>query len=73
MTTATTVSPPLREPQLLGQTVVVIGGSSGIGLETTRGVRAEGASVVLTDRNPERLQHATFRFRGTQQCRLRRD
>ena len=34
MTTATTVSPTLRVPQLLGQTVVVIGGSSGIGLET---------------------------------------
>jgi NADPH:quinone reductase-like Zn-dependent oxidoreductase len=34
MTTATTVSPTVREPRLLGQTVVVIGGSSGIGLET---------------------------------------
>jgi len=32
MTIATTVSPTLHEPQLLGQTVVVIGGSSGIGL-----------------------------------------
>ena len=30
---ATTVPPPLREPRLLGQTVIVIGGSSGIGLE----------------------------------------
>ena len=58
MTTATTVSPPLREPQLLGQTVVVIGGSSGIGLETARRARAEGADVVLTGRNPERLQQA---------------
>jgi hypothetical protein len=37
MTTANTVSPTLREPQLLGQTVVVIGGSSGIGLETAKG------------------------------------
>ncbi len=73
MTTATTVSPLLREPQLLGQTVVVIGGSSGIGLETTRGARGEEASVVLTGRNPERLQHSAFRSRGTQQCRLRRD
>jgi NADPH:quinone reductase-like Zn-dependent oxidoreductase len=36
MTTANTISPTLREPQLLGQTVVVIGGSSGIGLETAR-------------------------------------
>ena len=57
MPTATTDSPTLREPQLLGQTVVVIGGSSGIGLETARRARAEGADVVLTGRNPERLQH----------------
>jgi NAD(P)-dependent dehydrogenase (short-subunit alcohol dehydrogenase family) len=28
---------------LVGQTVVVIGGSSGIGLETARQARAEGA------------------------------
>ena len=60
MTTATTASPTLREPQLLGQTVVVIGGSSGIGLETARRARAEGADVVLTGRNPERLQHAAL-------------
>jgi NADPH:quinone reductase-like Zn-dependent oxidoreductase len=37
-----------REPELLGQTVVVIGGSAGIGLETARRARAEGASVILT-------------------------
>lgn len=46
MTTANTISPPLREPQFLGQTVVVVGGSSGIGLETARRVRAEGADVA---------------------------
>src|SRR6185369_12721806 len=60
MTTANTVSPTLREPQLLGQTVVVIGGSSGIGLETARRARAEGADVILTGRNPERLQQAAL-------------
>jgi NAD(P)-dependent dehydrogenase (short-subunit alcohol dehydrogenase family) len=43
---------------LLGQTVVVIGGSAGIGLETGRLARAEGADVILTGRNPERLQRA---------------
>ncbi len=47
-----------REPELAGQTVVVIGGSSGIGLETARRARSEGADVVLTGRNPERLQRA---------------
>jgi hypothetical protein len=31
-----------RQPELLGQTVVVIGGSSGMGLETGRHARAEG-------------------------------
>ena len=47
-----------REPELKGQTVVVIGGSAGIGLETARRARAEGADVILTGRNPERLEDA---------------
>src|SRR5580700_2592019 len=47
-----------REPELSGQTVVLIGGSSGIGLETARRARAEGAEVVLTGRNQDRLAHA---------------
>ena len=58
MSTATTASPMQREPELLGQTVVVIGGSAGIGLETARRSRAEGAKLILTGRNPERLQRA---------------
>ena len=36
----------------------MIGGSAGIGLETARRARAEGADVILTGRNPERLEHA---------------
>jgi NAD(P)-dependent dehydrogenase (short-subunit alcohol dehydrogenase family) len=43
------------EPQLAGQTVVVIGGSSGIGLETARCAREEGADVIITARDPDRL------------------
>jgi NAD(P)-dependent dehydrogenase (short-subunit alcohol dehydrogenase family) len=58
MSTATNVFPIQREPELLGQTVVVIGGSAGIGLETARRARAEGARVILTGRNPERLRQA---------------
>jgi NAD(P)-dependent dehydrogenase (short-subunit alcohol dehydrogenase family) len=58
MSTATTTSTVQREPELLGQTVVVIGGSAGIGLETARRARAEGATVILTGRNPERLERA---------------
>ncbi len=46
------------QPELAGQTVVVIGGSSGIGLETGRRARAEGAEVILVARNPDRLKHA---------------
>ena len=49
-----------REPELAGQTIVVIGGSAGIGLETARKARDEGASVVLTGRNPERLERAAL-------------
>jgi len=45
-------------PELAGQTVVVIGGSAGIGLATAQRARAEGADVVLTGRNPERLAQA---------------
>ena len=43
---------------LAGQTVLVIGGSSGIGLETARLAHREGAEVVLTGRDPERLRRA---------------
>ncbi len=58
MTAASTNGRASHEPALLGQTVVVIGGSAGIGLETARRARAEGARVILTARNAERLQQA---------------
>jgi NAD(P)-dependent dehydrogenase (short-subunit alcohol dehydrogenase family) len=48
----------MSEPELRGQTVVVIGGSAGIGLETARRARAEGARVIVTGRDPERLRRA---------------
>jgi NAD(P)-dependent dehydrogenase (short-subunit alcohol dehydrogenase family) len=41
---------------LRGQTVVVIGGSAGIGLATARRAREEGAAVILAARDPERLR-----------------
>jgi NAD(P)-dependent dehydrogenase (short-subunit alcohol dehydrogenase family) len=54
-----TVAPTIeREPELRGQTVVVVGGSAGIGLATARRARAEGADVILTGRNSDRLQNA---------------
>ena len=58
MSAATTTFPIQHQPELLGQTVVVIGGSAGIGLETARRARAEGARVILTGRNPGPLQRA---------------
>jgi NAD(P)-dependent dehydrogenase (short-subunit alcohol dehydrogenase family) len=58
MTTTAPHQPDVREPQLRGQTVVLIGGSSGIGLATARRARAEGADVILTGRDPDRLSRA---------------
>jgi NAD(P)-dependent dehydrogenase (short-subunit alcohol dehydrogenase family) len=65
---------------LLGQTVLVIGGSAGIGLETARRARVAGADVILTARNPERLRAVgqelgaagTAAFDATDFVRLRR-
>ncbi|MFI6565792.1 SDR family oxidoreductase [Streptomyces sp. NPDC050534] len=43
---------------LSGSTVVVIGGSSGIGLETARQARAADAKIIITGRDEERLHAA---------------
>ena len=69
----------MREPALRGQSVVVVGGSAGIGLETARLARTEGADVVLTARDAERLLHAaadvgaksTAAFDAGDQCSVR--
>jgi NAD(P)-dependent dehydrogenase (short-subunit alcohol dehydrogenase family) len=58
---------PVRQPDLSGQTVVVIGGSSGIGFETARQARIEGADVVVTGRDPDRLRRAAAEL-GAQQA-----
>jgi short-subunit dehydrogenase involved in D-alanine esterification of teichoic acids len=47
-----------RQPDLTGQTVVVIGGGAGIGLQAARRARAEGAGLILTGRNLDRLEQA---------------
>ena len=60
MATAPTGQSARREPELAGQTVVLIGGSAGIGLETARRARAEGADVILTGRDPEQLKRAAL-------------
>src|SRR2546428_13788793 len=55
MPATSTIAPARHAPELLGQTVLVIGGSAGIGLETARRAREEGAAVILTARDPDRL------------------
>src|SRR5215213_6023279 len=63
-----------------GRTVVLIGGSAGIGLETARLARREGADAVLTGRDPEKLERAaqdvgarsTAAFDATEPASLKR-
>jgi NAD(P)-dependent dehydrogenase (short-subunit alcohol dehydrogenase family) len=54
-----------RDPQLAGQTLLVIGGSSGIGLETARRAHEEGAAVIVTARDAQRVQRAGFEVEGS--------
>jgi len=80
MTAATAAASSGYKQDLLGQTVVVIGGSAGIGLATARLACARGADVVLTARNPDRLRDAaqqvgarsTAAFDATDLARLER-
>ena len=65
MTATAAVEGRTREPELAGQTVVVIGGSAGIGLETARRARAEGADIIITGRDPERLSQAARTLEAT--------
>ena len=44
--------------QLSGETVVVVGGSSGIGLSTAELAKKEGADVVIASRSAEKLKAA---------------
>jgi NAD(P)-dependent dehydrogenase (short-subunit alcohol dehydrogenase family) len=50
---------------LSGSTVVVLGGTSGIGLETARQARAADAAVIVTGRNPQRLAAARDELKAT--------
>jgi NAD(P)-dependent dehydrogenase (short-subunit alcohol dehydrogenase family) len=55
-TTAVAAPPRERREELDGQTVLVIGGSAGIGLETARLAPEKGANVIITARDPDRLR-----------------
>jgi len=50
--------------RLEGKHLVVVGGSSGIGLETARLALAEGASVTIAGRSEDRLQRAVAGLRA---------
>ena len=58
MTGTAPAGPAQTGTALAGQTVVIIGGSAGMGLETARQARAEGAAVILTGRDPRHLDRA---------------
>jgi NAD(P)-dependent dehydrogenase (short-subunit alcohol dehydrogenase family) len=62
--TATATAPAEHKPELLGQTVVVVHGSAGIGLETARRARAEGAHVMLTGDDRDALKRFFDRVLG---------
>jgi NAD(P)-dependent dehydrogenase (short-subunit alcohol dehydrogenase family) len=53
--------------KLDGQRVVIIGGSSGIGLETAQQALAEGALVTVAGRSEERLRQAAERLGNSPQ------
>ena len=42
---------------LLGNNVVIIGGSSGMGLATARLIKEQGANVIIASRSNEKLKH----------------
>ncbi|MFK0161759.1 SDR family oxidoreductase [Rhizobium sp. NPDC090279] len=50
-----------------GQNIVIIGGSSGIGLATARQAKNAGANLFLISRNPQRLREAAEAIGGAVQ------
>src|SRR6202012_2109049 len=48
--------------QLMGKKVVVVGGSSGIGLSTAELAKREGADVIIASRNADRLNAAATKL-----------
>jgi NAD(P)-dependent dehydrogenase (short-subunit alcohol dehydrogenase family) len=49
--------------QLVGKKVIVVGGSSGIGLATAELAHSEGADVIIAARNEQRLEAAASKLK----------
>ena len=49
---------------MIGKRVLVIGGSSGIGLSLTAKLISEGSEVVIASRNLDKLEIAKNKFSG---------
>jgi NAD(P)-dependent dehydrogenase (short-subunit alcohol dehydrogenase family) len=52
------------------QRIVILGGSSGVGLAVAQVVAAVGAKVVITGRDPEKLQSAVSQIKGDAQAEV---
>jgi NAD(P)-dependent dehydrogenase (short-subunit alcohol dehydrogenase family) len=64
---STTAEEALGDRDLSGKTVIVTGGYSGIGLETTRVLAAAGATVVVPARSPDKARAALEPIAGVEQ------
>jgi NAD(P)-dependent dehydrogenase (short-subunit alcohol dehydrogenase family) len=56
-----------KNSSLAGKRVVILGGSSGIGLATVQAVAAEGGDVVIVSSNPQRINQALQTLPATAQ------
>ncbi len=64
MQTSTIQTSNTQAQSFQGQNIVIIGGSSGIGLATAKQAKDAGANLFLISRNPERLREAAEAIGG---------
>ncbi|MFP3688063.1 SDR family oxidoreductase [Paraburkholderia sp. 22099] len=55
--------------EMIGRTVLITGGTSGIGLELAKQLTARGNTVIVTGRSPERLEAVQRAVPGLHICR----